>query len=1368
MISKQGENLVFLLGAARSGTTLLSVMLDSHPSLRCPPEPWLMLALESLGRVSPRSAADAPVLYRALKSFCDPTTAINAAREYASVAYNHSLGTGGKKILVDKTPRYYLILSYLKQVFPRAKYVILWRNPLDIAASVRTTWQVDLVHHLAAGEDHLMCIDLVVGLRRLLDFSKANSKSVYNLKYEQLVSRPQKTFNDLLRWLDVPEKHLAGFELAGGEFDRGDIGDKKILTTRTPHRKSIGRWSTVFNPQDIGVVVNSIGPHLLSAIGYGDVLERALALGITTPDPAKSNSYAQRLEQSLAMRNAEYESAETFSDLTTQERRLHQALLTSTLLPGQPVQIDLLTQLRMAADSAGRLSVGFEQNNARISELEQQGSVAAARLDEVRNLSRAQLEQVTAREAELRSKVESQDQAITLERARVADLLQQLRQTTADHSAQALLVTTTVQQLEKARSTLRLNAAELDVLNRQLHDAEARLKQTIEQRDQLETRAMQAEKILNSQRPVNRRPWPYSIPDSLPLPATLPGGKPWPKISIVTPSFNQGPYIEQTILSILNQNYPNLEYILIDGGSTDGTMWVVNQYADRITCIVNEKDTGQSNAINKGFARATGDLLTWINSDDMLEDGALAAMALAFHLSNADMVAGLCTRHTGGVIANRHLTACASGPLPLDDLLDLEHCWTRGQFFYQPEVMFTRDLWLRAGGHVAEDLYFSMDYELWLRFAEQRAQLHVIGRPVALYRVHEQQKTFAADDFQPELIRVRHQFLQRTGRSIDRNGHSQNGHAETKAHLRVLFFNDLGNVGGAAIAHQRLAAAMAEAGHVVIPIAICPHLTRCELPNEKILQAITDRTPDLIFIGNIHSAQLDPALIGLIANGWPTVQVLHDLYALTGRCAYTGDCGKFITGCDDACPTSEHYPALESSRISDAWKIKNEAMIGDHPPILAAVSNWTEAFAHRRFDGVIATKVRPAKKKSHTASLQTLQPRTPAVVNIRYGLSTDVFKPRDQSTCRDILALPQDRFIVLFSSTNLADRRKGLQHLVDALESLKLPDLLAVCIGQHDADLSGVDFEIRSMGYITEEDSLAMLYSAADVFVGPSEVETFGQVFIEAAACGTPSVGYATAGGVAEAIADGVSGYLAPAHTSDELAKQILKLHDAPALRQELGSWGRLWAESEFSLRASCQRIIAQLNQLGLLSKLHIARRVEFFLNRSGPTEIAWLDVPPPPPTTVELLKEAENRITDLQNDRRTILARTETEIAELKEERDLLQTQSDNRITSLGMELDLLRDQSRERIEALSSEREMLLRQSASEHSQLRLLQADNSALNTHIQNITHTRLWRMVGAIYPIYQRVLSAAFVPATAKLPIKFIANWLGETRDRGSR
>ncbi|QYO64430.1 glycosyltransferase [Leptolyngbya sp. 7M] len=284
---------------------------------------------------------------------------------------------------------------------------------------------------------------------------------------------------------------------------------------------------------------------------------------------------------------------------------------------------------------------------------------------------------------------------------------------------------------------------------------------TVDIRAKLNQTAVVYEMSTQAKENQSVKPWPYGA-DPRPIPPTLPNGQPWPKISIITPSFNQGEYIEETILSVIHQNYPNVEHILIDGGSTDNTMQVVNQYRDHFSYVISEPDQGQSNALNKGFQQATGEILTWLNSDDRLAPNALYAMALAFYTSGADVVAGVCQLFRDGIEIEQHLTSCVDGLLPLGDLLDLDRCWLKGKFFYQPEVMFTRSIWERSGGYVDESLFYSMDYELWTRFAAQGARLYVIGHPIAQYRMHAAQKTSEVDKYEPELRQtceaLRHRF----------------------------------------------------------------------------------------------------------------------------------------------------------------------------------------------------------------------------------------------------------------------------------------------------------------------------------------------------------------------------------------------------------------------------------------------------------------------------------------------------------------------------------------------------------------------------------------------------------------------------------
>jgi glycosyltransferase involved in cell wall biosynthesis len=182
----------------------------------------------------------------------------------------------------------------------------------------------------------------------------------------------------------------------------------------------------------------------------------------------------------------------------------------------------------------------------------------------------------------------------------------------------------------------------------------------------------------------------------------------WPRISIVTPSFNQGDTIEETILSIINQGYPNLEYIIMDGGSTDKSVEIIKKYEPWLTFWVSETDLGQSHAINKGWQRCTGEIFTWLNSDDYLEDGTLHRVASIYCQVQPNPV-GLIYGRANWIDAYRDLLFSVGEPFDLDfclkNLIDP---------MPQPSVFISKKS-LQMAGFLDENLHYAMDYDLFLR-----------------------------------------------------------------------------------------------------------------------------------------------------------------------------------------------------------------------------------------------------------------------------------------------------------------------------------------------------------------------------------------------------------------------------------------------------------------------------------------------------------------------------------------------------------------------------------------------------------------------------------------------------------------------------
>lgn len=658
----------------------------------------------------------------------------------------------------------------------------------------------------------------------------------------------------------------------------------------------------------------------------------------------------------------------------------------------------------------------------------------------------------------------------------------------------------------------------------------------------------------------------------LPLPDTLPGGQPWPKISVVTPSFNQGCYIAETIESVLQQGYPNVEHIIIDGGSTDDTMQVVGRYRSKLVHVVSEPDRGQSDALNKGFRLATGDILCWLNSDDQFAPGALAAVAMAFATHEVDLVSGICDLYKDGKLVRRHMTSCADGPLPLQDLLDLDNGWNAGQFFYQPEVFFSRLLWVRAGARVHEDCHYSMDYELWCRFAHVGAKLHVIGAPLARFRMHPEQKTADPAKFKKELIVVRDRFAATHSIKVQP---SLRPPVRFDRALRVAMVNDVGIQHGAGIAHGRLAAGLDMAGHDVELFDLRSLVGSDGKPDEtRLVMDVVRFDPDVVVFGNLHAATRDSVGVieGLSAR-FPSFWVTHDFWLFTGRCAYTGECRKYLSGCDASCPTAQHYPDLAPIKISDAWKRKQSLLGSPHSPFIFANSGWSVDRARE--------------------SLSVMRgDATSRIRHIQLGAPAHLFKPLQKMAARSALGIKSEHFVIAFSASSLAEERKGGHYLVEALRDLNLPNVSVLLIGNQDVpfDISGV--ELVPLGYVTETSTLTAALSAADVYVGPSTEETFGQVFIEAALVGTPSIGFDQSG-VRDAIVEGVTG-LRVSPSAQALREAIVRLYRDRHMCEHLGSWARIYALNEFSLESAYHSLFTIWRGLGLVDQWGAPHKIGF------------------------------------------------------------------------------------------------------------------------------------------------------------------------------
>jgi len=390
--------------------------------------------------------------------------------------------------------------------------------------------------------------------------------------------------------------------------------------------------------------------------------------------------------------------------------------------------------------------------------------------------------------------------------------------------------------------------------------------------------------------------------------------------------------------------------------------------------------------------------------------------------------------------------------------------------------------------------------------------------------------------------------------------------------LHVLFLNDNGFQYGAGIAQLRQMQSFLMLGHDVS--AICcrqgdiektipfipkkatgiwrgmqqfPHLDgKDKVAPSIIVNAIMEATrlmkPDIVIVGNLHGCLWPLELLtALHHSGSAVIAYMHDCYYITGRCTHPFSCSSFQTGCDTQCASFAEHPALQPKAIAGAWRLRQDIFTNHKGIGLAANSQWTLGMA------------RNALKNPFFLDAVSL------------GLDHRLFRKIDKLLARQILGLPEDAFIIVSGAVNVRDPHKGghlFQEIVERFSGTALFLAFGLAHGLRGVHVTGMIRDYRKM---------PLLYSAADLFIGTSLAESFGQTYCEAAACSLPIVAF-NVGGIPETARHGQNALLIDTIDVDQHCAAIQFFMDNPDMRQQYGSAGRDIVETEFTLEKQSER----------------------------------------------------------------------------------------------------------------------------------------------------------------------------------------------------
>ena len=352
--------------------------------------------------------------------------------------------------------------------------------------------------------------------------------------------------------------------------------------------------------------------------------------------------------------------------------------------------------------------------------------------------------------------------------------------------------------------------------------------------------------------------------------------------------------------------------------------------------------------------------------------------------------------------------------------------------------------------------------------------------------------------------------------------------------IRASADPDVDGVWGGALGRLANRAVDAATARLGLQYAYFPS-TRRVLAHPWVAQA------DVFQLYNTHGGYFETGMLPALSARAPIVWRLSDMWPMTGHCAYSGACERWRTGCGE-CPDLGGWPAIGRDTTAKLWRMK-DALYGESRIHVVAPSSWTERLARE----------------------SPLLGRFP-VSRIPNGIDTGVFRPREQASARASLGIDARARVIAFVAHGLdANARKGSEDAIKALSGLSIDDGVVLLAGAGGESWQGrVPFRLKRLGFVTDDETLANVYSSADVLLAPSRVENLPNTVLEALACGLPVVA-SEAGGMRDAVRHMTTGWLARAGETDALTEGLRRLLEDGDLRTAMSREARRLAETEFS-----------------------------------------------------------------------------------------------------------------------------------------------------------------------------------------------------------